>query len=255
MNPTDSPREVSGLLEHRLPQSSALTGRAYAVTLPDGELALDFGEHTVAWRLPDGTGGTDPYDAVEAAVDCFFVDIWCRSSDARRSLTLVLQRATGRTLLVETVADTSRHDVPVAFEHRFALGMLRGVEAAGVEQPGPTAELLGRRLLSVYSADLVFEQIYLNSSSVAWQCIRGWEPGANDTDEATYWRFAENLYVFGFREEAALSSSVFLLDLANNRSTGKYLGLDEHGALANGALGAVLLPLEASTYPRGMEPR
>jgi hypothetical protein len=241
------------MLDNRLPQSDGLVGRTVEIARDDGILSLSFDAREVAWRLPDGRSGTDAYDAVEVADGYYFVDVWTRSWDDRQTLTAVVNLPTGSSVSVLTRAVGTAADL--RFDQEFVAGRVvgQGVESAA-PLPGPTRELLGRRILSIYSDELVFEQLYLNPRSCAWQCIRGWTPGQADVDEATYWRLADDLYLFGFREAVARSSSVLLLDFARSRSTGKFFSELPDRTLLNGALGARLETLSTTVYPVGFEP-
>ncbi|MGW3995214.1 MoaF C-terminal domain-containing protein [Amycolatopsis sp. NPDC004772] len=234
-----------------LPQTSALEGWAMSLEL-DGEIVtLGFADGIAGWSHHDGRSGADPYDAVEVAPDIFFIDVWRRSHSEREALTLIVDRTSGRAMSVLTTVND--HAVPgkPRITQTFAAGTLAGVD---VEQsPAETRDLLGRRLVTVYSPELVYEHVYLNSRLCAWQCIRGDEPGKADCDEATYWRFAENLYVFAFRERMIPCASVILLDLTRSRSTGKFLEIED-GKIHNGGIGSDLHLLPAATYPDGLSP-
>ncbi|MEV4954791.1 MoaF C-terminal domain-containing protein [Paenarthrobacter nitroguajacolicus] len=254
MIPNASARDVAGILGNRLPQSDWLEGRSLSIVLAEGSLSMSFTDFAVHWRLPDGTEGIDTYDAVEVRPNMYFLDVWLRSSDDHRSLTVVVDVRGGNALTVLSTASKQGYTGETNFAQAFAPGCLPDRTGPWEQAAQPSRDPIGQRLLSYYSPDLVFEHIYLNSDSVAWQCLRGWEPGANDTNEATYWRFADDLYVFGFRESAAQSSSVFLLDLKEQRSTGQFHGVGETGQLVHGALGAALDTLGSVRYPADLHP-
>jgi hypothetical protein len=242
------------MVEHRLAPSTALDGRRLEVVGEAGGLVVRVGEGSAAWKRGEDTG-TDACDVVEVAHEVFFVDIWLRSADEREAETVVFCGATGRGLRITcSVPDDAAPGQPRVAQHIAAVDVLVDGAPPSGAPVAPTRDLIGRRAISDYGHGHAFEQIYLNSTRMAWQCLLGEALGSADCDEASYWRLGDDLYVLTFRERAIPCASVVVLDFARQRSTGKFLNIEDDGAIRNGALGARLIPLATSTYPDGLLP-
>lgn len=103
-----------------------------------------------------------------------------------------------------------------------------------------TAELVGRRAEYTYSPTEQYEHIYLNENLYTWQCLRGAEKGLADTDRCHYYKLADNLYLFIWREKIVPTLGVVTLDYDSMRSSGKIFGYqgDNFDKLSNFSMGA-----------------
>jgi hypothetical protein len=103
-----------------------------------------------------------------------------------------------------------------------------------------TGDMVGRRVEYTYSASERYEHIYLNESFYTWHCLEGSEKGLADTDRCHYFKLADDLYLFVWREKIVPTLGVVTVDFAAMRTAGKILGYagDAAGALANFPVGA-----------------
>lgn len=244
-----------GIFGHRLGQSVALDGERLDVQDAGGRaLVLRFGRGRVGWER-EGVAGDDVCDVVEVAPGVFFIDVWLRSATERESETVVFRRDTGRGVRVTSqVLSAPRPGEPEVAQRITAVDVTSGGTQPGGLPLAPTRELVGRRVICDYGAGFAFEQIYLNSSRMAWQCLSGEQPGNSDSDSAAYWRVGDELYLLAFAERAIPCASVIVLDLAARRSTGKFLNIEDDGVIRNGALAALLTPLASAQYPPHLQP-
>ena len=207
-------------------------------------------------------GGTAVINADDA-----FAGLWREMSAGRRTLTFGLEqpadvcgraeaKAFGSALAIETrvreAAEASGEPRPV---QSFTAGVFGDdASAATGLVPAPTRDLIGLRTHQVYSPRHTYEHTYLNSQRYAWQCLVGVQRGQGDVDLASYYRFAENRYVFAFREFLIPVASVFFFDFERMRSTGKFLGITGDGTIANNPAGAFLRKVSMTFYPSEAQP-
>lgn len=252
---------ADGIATNRLPRSAALAGSTFSITLADGS-ALDLGFRdgsTVDWSDTAGPragdSGHDWYEAIEVTPDVVFLDLTFddRPVEAR---TLIVNTATRRVLSVLSVigAEGETPGEP-RVKQEFLAGVLGdpAIPAEG-DEPAPTRDLIGRRTLQRYSPNHLYEHTYLSSERYCWQCLEGVQRGHGDCDLATTYRFAENQYVFTFREFRIPVASVFFFDFDGLRSTGKFLGITGDGRVSNSPSGSFIIPLNAAEYPEGVAP-
>lgn len=234
---------AAGIATNRLPQSDALAGRTLRLNLPDQILTLHPGPgEQVAWHEQRGgtTGqGSDAADIVQVADDTWFIDLF-RATLPDQALTLIVNTRSRRVLAVRCRvigADAAGGEPRVPQD--FGVGTLGDDPAAASgEVPHETRDLIGLRTVQVYSPHHTYEHTYLNSQRYAWQCLVGVQRGHGDVDQASYWRYAPDQYVFTFREYRIPVASVFFFNFASQRSTGKFLGLNGSGRIANERAGA-----------------
>lgn len=250
-----------GIDTNRLPRSEALTGSTLEITLDDGsELELAFQDaSTVSWSEAAGPragdSGSDWYEAVEVTPDVLFLDLTFAARPVE-ALTLIVNRSTRRVLSVLCfIVDEDAAPGEPRVQQRFRTGVLGdpAVSPEG-EEPAPTRDLIGRRTLQRYSPDHLYEHTYLSSERYCWQCLEGVQRGHGDCDLATAYRFAENQYLFTFREFRIPVASVFFFDMEGLRSTGKFLGLTGDGRVSNSPAGSHIIPLSQTVYPDGVAP-
>lgn len=244
---------AAGIATNRLPASAALSGRLVAFHLPDGDLSLRFEDaHRVHWRDVRGEG-SDWYEAIPIDRDVWFLDMTFAARPLE-ALTLVFDATTRRALGIRCrVRDEAEAGAMPRVAQDFLPGTLAGGAVTG-PAPAPTRDLIGLRTLQTYSPNHTYEHTYLNSERYCWQCLVGVQRGQGDVDLASYFRFAEGLYVFSFREFLIPVASVFLFDFNNLRSTGKFLGITGGGVVENNPAGAYIRKLSQSFYPQSASP-
>lgn len=244
---------AAGIATNRLPATDALSGRTLDFRLPDGALSLRLeGAHRAHWR--DGRGeGSDWYEAIRIDGEVWFLDLRFAARPLE-TLTLVFDTATRHALGIRCrVRDEAEAGAMPRVAQDFLVGTL-GESAASGPAPAPTRDLIGLRTLQTYSPNHTYEHTYLNAERYCWQCLVGVQCGQGDVDLASYYRFAEGIYVFTFREFLIPVASVFLFDFANLRSTGKFLGITGAGAIENSPAGAHIQKLSQTFYPAGVSP-
>lgn len=244
---------AAGIATNRLPASDALSGQSLSFRLPDGTtmLRLD-GMHRAHWRDERGEG-SDWCEAIRIDRDVWFLDL-AFAARPLETLTLVFDTATRHVLGIRcrVRSEAEAAGMPRVTQD-FLVGTL-GEEAAAGAPPAPTRDLIGLRTLQTYSPNHTYEHTYLNAERYCWQCLVGVQRGQGDVDLASYYRFAEGLYLFAFREFLIPVASVFLFDFANLRSTGKFLGVTGAGAIENNPAGAYIQKLSQTFYPPGVSP-
>lgn len=260
---------AAGIATNRLPGTEALVGQALRLNLPDGVLTLQpRTRHALHWQdcncqlaSSDHPGsdrpgsGVDWYEAVQVAGHTYFLDITFASRPTE-ALTVVLNLQTLRVLAIRSrIRSPEEAGAQPRVAQEFLPGTLGDDPALATgEVPAETRDLIGLRTFQTYSSNHTYEHTYLSSQRYAWQCLVGVQRGHGDVDLASYWRFAEGLYVFTFREFLIPVASVFLFDFQQLRSTGKFLGQTGEGAIANSPAGAFITRASMTYYPPGATP-
>ncbi|KAG8153462.1 MoaF C-terminal domain-containing protein [Burkholderia catarinensis] len=220
------------------------------------------------WRdAATGTGGREPCRVTRLRNGLYFVD-HIDSAARATSVSLVIDLDHGVWTSVVGTLPTEADTRIDAFT-RVARGLpLTGVDAAfrhgtlgGHMQPGalhgPTRELIGKRTMYRYSPTECYEHIYLNENFYAWQCLQGVEGGLADVDRCHYFRIADELYLFVWREKVVPTLGVVLIDLAQRKTDGKIFGYQggDFGTLSNFQIGAHAQVLNETVHSLGDEAR
>lgn len=242
-----------GIDTNRLPLTEALARSNHTVAFEDGRsLSLSFTGGQVRWS--DGKGeGEDRVQVVEVAPSTYFIEI-SPASRPRETETLVLDTKSGRALSIYAIVrekEEAGDDPQVA--QIFRVGTLAGVEATG-PVPAESRDLIGLRAHCTYSPNHVYEHTYLSSKRYAWQCLVGVQRGHGDVDLTTTYKFAENQYIFTFREFKIPVASTFYYNFDDMRSTGKFIGITGKGDIQNSPAGAFIRKVSMTYYLPGEEP-
>ena len=234
-----------------------LAGKTFRLGLEDGRVVtcgLETSDR-LRWSI-EGDAGQEPaepeqYFAARLRESLYFVDfVWTgeRATTITLLLDLGLQIAT--VLMGQLPEDREAHR-PLL--DRISAGEeLTGVSAtflsAAIDRPFsektprhlPTEDMVGRRVEYTYSPSERYEHIYLNGSLYTWHCLQGSEKGLADTDRCHYFKLADDLYLFVWREKIVPTLGVVVVDFVEMRTTGKIVGFrgDESTGLANFAVGA-----------------
>lgn len=250
----------AGIAANRLPNSDKLIGTKLRINLSDStDMNCSFEDgKTVQWKIAAGpnagTSGKDWYEAVEVASDVFFLDLLFQSRP-RDAMTIIINLKTRRVLsIVSTVAEKKTPGTPQVSQ-LFLTGLI-GDSSMAPEgpEPAPTRDLVGLRTLNRYSENHLYEHIYLSSERYCWQNLVGEQRGHGDVDLATTYKFDEDLYLFTFREFLIPVASVFFYNMADLRSTGKFLGVKSTGEISNDPAGAYIEKASMTFYPKGEQP-
>lgn len=227
-----------------------LAGRHVAL----GTESYTFGDDTVQWRGPDGTG-TDRYEAFDVDDGLYYVQI-CEPAQRRRAVSLVLDLAAGRYLHV-----ASRIGEPAPGRTRvrqdFTVGAIDGTTARG-PLPAPSTSLVGRRAMWIYSEQHAYEHVYLSPHWYTWQCLAGPERGLADTDEQTTYELRPGIFLFAWREKVVPCAAVTVADHRDARalrSHGALFGLDATEATpVHFTFGAHGRLLSTTVHPAELDP-
>jgi len=260
--PPSSAAVASGLSVNRQPSTDRLSGQQLEITLETGEdIALEFlADGGLRWKkLPGHTldeTGTCPVDVVEAAPDVLLI-VAMLPPQGRETMAIVLDLASHHALFVGShLAEASRpFERKTRVSQRFTKGILRGSPVASpASPPMPTRDLIGTRAIYRYSADTVYEHIYLNTGWYSYQCLKGLRRGDCGTDETSYWKMRDGVYVVTWREVLIDLAAVFVYDMDARRSTGCAWGTP--GGLAEPRhilTGALFEKLHDAGYPADIE--
>ena len=246
---------AAGIATNRLPPSADLNGQSLSITFDDNrKIILDFSDaHRLKWTEIDiedqGSCGV-----VCVAPDTYFVDV-AFSKNTREAETLVLNLKTGRSLSIRSVVrEPGANPGEPRVAQIFRAGIIDGTNQGNSIVPAPSRDLIGLRAHYTYSPHHVYEHTYLSSERYAWQCLVGVQRGHGDVDLTTTYKFAEDQYIFTFREFIIPVASTFFYNFVDMRSTGKFLGVTGTGTVENNPAGATIRKVSMSYYVPGQEP-
>ena len=226
--PPSSGAVASGLSVNREASTKRLQGQTLEVLLEsDDETVLEFlADDVLRWRgLPGlalGMSGLCPVDVVEAAPDVLFVVAMLPAS-TRETMAIVLDLSTHHALFIasQLAGDQQPFERKTRVTQRFTKGRVgRTQSSTQSPAPEPTRDLIGTRAIYRYSEDTVYEHIYLNTRWYSYQCLKGMRRGDCGTDEASYWKIREDVYVVTWREILIDLAAAFVYDMKARRSTG-----------------------------------
>jgi hypothetical protein len=246
----------AGIDANRVARTSDLAGCSLRITGHDGSLGLSFGDDgTVAWEASGfewSGSGSDAYEAVPVGDGAYWIDF---SLGERRveTITIGLHPERGWALIVHSRIHDEGADVDTRVMQTFHPGRIDGA-AGDAELPAPTRDLIGRRTLFRYSPNHLYEHIYLSSRRFTWHNLVGEQRGHAATELATTYKLDDGIYLFTWREEKIPVGTVFIFDYAGGRSTGKFIGLEGDGTIANSPGGALIIPFGSSDYSAHVDP-
>lgn len=249
---------------HILPARDDLAGRHLTLHFDNGwQIEHRFGAATLSWNnIGESAGEELAYRATSLRPGLYLVDFIKQDQGATHSVSLVLdlERQCFTAVLGQMPSrDETRTDL---FSRALAGGELTSVKAqflhGAIDRPytadtprhAPTEELIGLRNQYVYSASEAYEHVYLNADFYSWQCLKGVEQGLADTDRCHYYKVAEQLYLFVWREKIVPTLGLVLIDLAAGRSDGKIFGYQgaDFESFANFPVGALARVLNRTSH-------
>ena len=218
--------------------SNDLVGRTFTAVDDRGtRIAHTFGEGTVSWVYEPGEGDptlpaaqTDACEVVRVDEDLYYAQFH-HDYLPHEAVTLVLDLRSGYALAVISILGEAAAG-RTAVQHIFAPSRIEELPQNG-EAPAPTDELIGRRVLWVYSSEHAYEHVYRSPHWYTWHCLAGPEQGLADTDENTVWRLRPGIFVFSWREKVIPCGSVTIADHRSQkalRAHGVLFGTDESGS-------------------------
>ena len=252
---------------HCLPQVQDLAGKTLCLNFENGWVI----DHTftddqqLVWAMTGAEGeqasGRDRYTVTRPRPGIYFVDFIKRSERATSvSLVLDLQQQVFVAVIAELPTADEAHQPLLsriaagqeltAVQATFLRGTIDRPWSTDCAAPQTTTELLGKRIAYRYSPHELYEHIYLNDGFYTWRCIQGSERGLADTDACHYYRIADQLYLFVWREKIVPTLGVIMIDLQAMKTTGKIVGYETNSCeqLRNFTVGAharVLAEIEA----------
>lgn len=232
-----------------LPNLADLAGRRLTLNFANGwQIAHQFDAEQVHWQAADGhSSGSAAYRATSVRPGIYLVDFVKNEAGQDWSISLVLDTTSHSFTAVIGRLPTQAATAEGLYSRALAGKNLTGVEAeffhGSLDQPwqagacphAPTTELVGIRNRYRYSPTEVYEHIYLNANYYSWQCLKGVEAGLCDTDRCHYYKIADQLYLFVWREKIVPTLGLVMIDIKNHRSDGKIFGYagDSFDALSN----------------------
>jgi hypothetical protein len=227
-----------------------LAGSAQTLYFDDGRVVEHrfLSDSMLTWRVSggpaDGTAGEAEYRALEVRDGIYFVDFVAHEAPPTAiSLVLDLTQRIA-TALVARLPDTP--DVGCSLLARVAAGeeptaVSADFSSAAIGMPftpvtarhEPTRDLIGRRVEYTYSPSERYEHIYLNEHFYTWHCLLGSEKGLADTDRCHYFKLADRLYLFVWREKIVPTLGVVVADFVAMRTMGKIFGHGQAGQPAH----------------------
>lgn len=221
-----------------LPNLADLSDKVFTLNFADGrQVEHRFDAQTLAWSAADGhSSGTAPYRATSIRPGLYLVDFIKHENGLSWSISLVLDTHSAAFTAVIGHMPTQAENAEGLYSRALAGKPLTSVEVdfvhgsldrpwqAGLCPHGLTNELTGLRNLYRYSPTEVYEHVYLNDQFYAWQCLEGVEKGLCDTDRCHYYKIADQLYLFVWREKIIPTLGLVLIDMQQHRSDGKIFG-------------------------------
>ena len=272
---TDPARWISvGELAHAFasdnnapPPTDELAGRSLTLDLERGEaVEYRFATSTELARRPlSGSREAETpdrsYTAAKVRDAIYFVDV-LPSPGETTAESLVLDLGLGiATVLVASLPDEAgarrplldriaRGEELTAVTATFVSAAVDAGFTSSTERHPPTTELVGRRVEYTYSPSEQYEHIYLNDRFYTWHCLRGSEKGLADTDRCHYYRLADDLFLFVWREKIVPTLGAVVVDFRAMQTVGKIFGYEggDFARVANFRVGARVRLLNRTAY-------
>lgn len=229
-----------------LPNLAELDGKGFKLHFENGwEIDHRFDAEQVHWVAADGhSSGSAPYRATSVRPGIYLVDFLKHEGTQAWSISLVLDTHSHAFTAVIATLPTAADSSESLYSRALAGKELTGVQASflhgSLDRPwqsgacphAPSSDLVGVRNRYRYSPTEVYEHIYLNDQYYSWQCLKGVEQGLCDTDRCHYYKIADALYLFVWREKIVPTLGLVMIDLQQHRSDGKIFGYAGDGAEA-----------------------
>jgi hypothetical protein len=263
----------AGFSENILPSTDCLAGKKMELHFASGkraEMVFIDGE-TANWELTDGVSrevSVCSYRAIVPRDGIIFVD-FVVSLNGSKSVSIVLDPARRcATVVTGFMPTTEEVMIPLILraERRMPLTAVQvAFEHAAIDEPfsdntpchQKTTDLVGERIMWVYSSRDAYEHIYLEEDTYSWHCIAGNEKGLADTDRCFFYKIAEKLYLFVWAEKIVPTLGIVVEDLHTMRSYGKifgHAGFDMNGPVTDFPVGSYGRLLNRTEYSSSVPP-
>lgn len=240
-----------------LPFNADLAGKTQTLYFDNGWII----EHrfvdsdTLIWTMTNGDNAgeqaTESYMAFNPRPGIYLLD-FVKSRELSMTVSIVLDFS--RSIFTAVVAQMpTREEAEKPFLARIAAGEeLTGVRATflhgsinvpfthSTARHEQTDELIGKRVEYTYAPEEQYEHLYMNRNFYVWHCLRGPEKGLTDADRCAYYKIADQLYLFVWREKIVPTLGLILVDLLALQTSGKIVGYhgNDFGRLSNFRVGA-----------------
>jgi hypothetical protein len=246
-----------GTESNKLPPTAEFVGKSLTLYFENG-WALEYNFRTaniLSWsNTASGKKGRwtrEEYSATEVRSGIYFVD-HVKHLERATTLSLVLNLNARIFMAVigqlPTREESKQSLLDRAVEARELTSVHASFLSGSIDVPfgkrtprcHKTNELLGKRVEYRYSPEDLYEHLYLNEQFYTWHCITGTERGLADTDRCYYFKIADKLYLFVWREKVIPTLGVLVEDFNRMRTSGKLFGYraNDFGKLSNFMIGA-----------------
>jgi hypothetical protein len=249
---------------HILPGLDDLNGRSLTLHFANGwRIEHRFGAQSLHWQDAESQArGETNYRCTSIRSWIYLVDFLKLENEQIHSVSLILdltqniftavigqmpsQAETRDDLFSRALSGRELTSVKAQFLH----GSIDTPLTASSPQHAPSDELVGLRNQYIYSATEAYEHVYLNSNFYSWQCLQGVEQGLADTDRCHYYKLAEQLYLFVWREKIVPTLGLVLIDLHAGKTDGKIFGYQgsDFATPSNFPVGALARVLNRTVY-------
>jgi len=249
---------------HILPSLDDLTDRTLTLHFANGwQIEHRFTAQTLYWKDNNRTEqGQAPYRASSIRSGIYLVDFIKQENPRPHSVSLILdltrnlftavigQMPTQAECRVDLFSRALSGSELTTVKAQFLHGSIDTPLTVATPRHEVTRELIGLRNQYLYSATEAYEHVYLNENFYSWQCLNGVEQGLADTDRCHYYKIAEQLYLFVWREKIVPTLGLVLIDLAAGKTDGKIFGYQSavFGHTANFPVGALAQVLNRTAH-------
>lgn len=224
-----------------LPHVDDLAGKTF-VFHAEGMVVNHLFDHNrrVHWEVLEGAEagakGSGEFKATSLRDGIYFID-FVQEQEFATSASIVLNLHTETATVVVGHMPSEHKAMKPIYQRVKDNDLLTGVDVrflqctvnrplddeAGHEE---TSELIGKRIQYEYSEHEFYEHIYLSGNYYTWHCMKGVEGGLAETDKCHYFKIAEELFLFVWREKVIPTLGIIMIDLQRKKTTGKILGFD-----------------------------
>jgi len=161
---------------------------------------------------------------------------------------------TGQALAIHAIAREESVPGECRVVQAYMVGHLDGVEVSGFK-PERTRELIGQRLLIIYSPNHYYEQIFLNSGRYCWHNLKGEQYGDAFSETCDFFKFDDKIYIYSWREMLIPCGTSYILNYRNNVATGKFIGWTGDGEISHSYAGGEMQILSTTYFPKECQPK
>jgi hypothetical protein len=179
----------------------------------------------------------------------------CRILDpANEDFSVFFNAKTYRALGIHAVAREKPAPGECRVVQTYYVGKLDGAEASGFKLER-TRDLVGQRLLIIYSPNHYYEQIFLNSGRYCWHNLKGEQYGDAASETCDFFKFDDKIYVYSWREMLIPCGTSYILNYKNNVATGKFIGWTGGGEISHSYAGGEMQVLSTTCFPKTCQPK